>query len=156
MPASQSTPNLLMAHDSYQEGIAAVQAGDFQAAIQAFRQAVAADPTHTEARYKLAWVLGMSGYLDPALTELEAVLAADPNHVAAHYNRGALLLQKAQLEADEDGQIDLAVLQQAEAAFQTVMRLDPTDQRAFAFLNLVKRAIRNHQASTQVSSGSGG
>jgi tetratricopeptide (TPR) repeat protein len=77
-----------MASDSYQEGIAAVQAGDFPAAIQAFRRAVAEDPTHTEARYKLAWVLGVSGYLDPALAELEAVVAADPGHVAAHYNRG--------------------------------------------------------------------
>jgi tetratricopeptide (TPR) repeat protein len=135
-----------MASDSYQEGIAAVQAGDFPAAIQAFRRAVAEDPTHTEARYKLAWVLGMSGYLDPALAELEAVVAADPGHVAAHYNRGALLLQKAQLEAEVEGQIDLEVLQQAEEAFQTVMRLDPTDQRAYAFLTLVRRAIRNYHS----------
>jgi tetratricopeptide (TPR) repeat protein len=135
-----------MASDSYQEGIAAVQAGDFPAAIQAFRRAVAEDPTHTEARYKLAWVLGMSGYLDPALAELEAVVAADPGHAAAHYNRGALLLQKAQLEAEVEGQIDLEVLQQAEEAFQTVMRLDPTDQRAYAFLTLVRRAIRNYHS----------
>jgi tetratricopeptide (TPR) repeat protein len=135
-----------MASDSYQEGIAAVQAGDFPAAIQAFRRAVAEDPTHTEARYKLAWVLGVSGYLDPALAELEAVVAADPGHVAAHYNRGALLLQKAQLEAEVEGQIDLEVLQQAEEAFQTVMRLDPTDQRAYAFLTLVRRAIRNYHS----------
>jgi len=141
-----------MASDSYQEGIAAVQAGDFPAAIQAFRRAVAEDPTHTEARYKLAWVLGMSGYLDPALAELEAVLAADPGHVAAHYNRGALLLQKAQLEAEVDGQIDLEVLRQAEAAFQTVMRLDPNDQRAYAFLTLVRRAIRNYQPPAPPSS----
>jgi len=135
-----------MASDSYQEGIAAVQAGDFPAAIQAFRRAVAEDPTHTEARYKLAWVLGMSGYLDPALAELEAVVAADPGHVAAHYNRGALLLQKAQLEAEVEGQIDLEVLRRAEEAFQTVMRLDPTDQRAYAFLTLVRRAIRNYHS----------
>jgi tetratricopeptide (TPR) repeat protein len=135
-----------MASDSYQEGIAAVQAGDFPAAIQAFRRAVAEDPTHTEARYKLAWVLGVSGYLDPALAELEAVVAADPGHAAAHYNRGALLLQKAQLEAEVEGQIDLEVLQQAEEAFQTVMRLDPTDQRAYAFLTLVRRAIRNYHS----------
>ncbi|MFS8867189.1 tetratricopeptide repeat protein [Synechococcus sp. H65.1] len=144
-----------MASNSYQEGIAAVQAGDFPAAIQAFRRAVAEDPTHTEARYKLAWVLGMSGYLDPALAELEAVVAADPSHVAAHYNRGALLLQKAQLEAEVDGQIDLDVLRQAEEAFQTVMRLDPNDQRAYAFLTLVKRAIRNYQSPAQPSSPSG-
>jgi tetratricopeptide (TPR) repeat protein len=135
-----------MASDSYQEGIAAVQAGDFPAAIQAFRRAVAEDPTHIEARYKLAWVLGMSGYLDPALAELEVVVAADPGHVAAHYNRGALLLQKAQLEAEVEGQIDLEVLRRAEEAFQTVMRLDPTDQRAYAFLTLVRRAIRNYHS----------
>ncbi|MFS8778228.1 tetratricopeptide repeat protein [Synechococcus sp. W70.1] len=135
-----------MASDSYQEGIAAVQAGDFPAAIQAFRRAVAEDPTHTEARYKLAWVLGVSGYLDPALAELEAVVAADPGHAAAHYNRGALLLQKAQLEAEVEGQIDLEVLRRAEEAFQTVMRLDPTDQRAYAFLTLVRRAIRNYHS----------
>jgi tetratricopeptide (TPR) repeat protein len=135
-----------MASDSYQEGIAAVQAGDFPAAIQAFRRAVAEDPTHTEARYKLAWVLGMSGYLDPALAELEVVVAADPGHAAAHYNRGALLLQKAQLEAEVEGQIDLEVLRRAEEAFQTVMRLDPTDQRAYAFLTLVRRAIRNYHS----------
>jgi hypothetical protein len=88
----------------------------------------------------------MSGYLDPALAELEAVVAADPGHVAAHYNRGALLLQKAQLEAEVEGQIDLEVLQQAEEAFQTVMRLDPTDQRGYAFLTLVRRAIRNYHS----------
>ncbi len=145
-----------MTHSSYQDGIEAVQAGDLQTAIHAFRQVLAVDPTHTEARYKLAWVLGMSGYLDPALTELEMVLAADPNHPSAHYNRGALLLQKAQLEAEMDGQMDLTTLQQAEAAFQAVMRLDPTDQRAYAFLNLVKRAIRNHQSPTDTSSRSGG
>ncbi|MEN9213448.1 MAG: tetratricopeptide repeat protein [Thermostichus sp. DG_1_6_bins_120] len=131
--------------EGYQEGIQAVQAGDFERATQAFRQVLASDPTHVEARYKLAWVLGMSGYLDPALAELEQVLAGDPNHLEAHYNRGALLLQKAQLEAEIDGQMDISTLEQAEAAFQTVMRLDPADQRAYAFLNLVKRAIRNYQ-----------
>ncbi|MCF2972572.1 tetratricopeptide repeat protein [Synechococcus sp. Nb3U1] len=141
-----------MTHSSYQDGIEAVQAGDFQAAIQAFRQVLASDPTHTEARYNLAWVLGMSGYLDPALAELEAVLAADPNHPEAHYNRGALLLQKAQLEAGMDGQMDIPTLQQAEAAFQAVMRLDPSDQRAYAFLNLVKRAIRNYQKDSAAAS----
>ncbi|MEN9221440.1 MAG: tetratricopeptide repeat protein [Thermostichus sp. BF3_bins_97] len=145
-----------MTQSSYQEGIEAVRAGDLPAAIQAFRQVLASDPTHTEARYKLAWVLGMSGYLDPALAELEAVLAADPNHASAHYNRGALLLQKAQLEAEMDGQMDLEILQQAEVAFQAVMRLDPTDQRAYAFLNLVKRAIRNHQPQTDKSNRSSG
>jgi tetratricopeptide (TPR) repeat protein len=131
--------------EGYQEGIQAVQAGDLERAMQAFRQVLESDPTHTEARYKLAWVLGMSGYLDPALAELEQVLAADPNHQEAHYNQGALLLQKAQLEAGMDGQMDIPTLQQAEAAFQAVMRLDPSDQRAYAFLNLVRRAIRNYQ-----------
>ncbi len=140
--------------EGYQEGIQAVQAGDFERAAQAFRRVLAAHPNHTEARYKLAWVLGMSGYLDPALAELERVLAVDPTHRDAHYNRGALLLQKAQLEAEMDGQMDIATLQQAEAAFQAVMQLDPYDQRAYAFLQLVKRAIRNYQQHS-AAAGSG-
>jgi tetratricopeptide (TPR) repeat protein len=138
--------------EGYQEGIQAVQAGDLERALQAFRQVLASEPTHIEARYKLAWVLGMSGYLDPALTELEQVLAVDPNHREAHYNRGALLLQKAQLEAGMDGQMDIPTLQQAAIAFQSVMQLDPSDQRAYAFLNLVKRAIRNYQKDAAAAS----
>ncbi len=134
--------------DHYQLGLAAVQAGDFKTAMQELRTAVAQNPEFWEARYKLGWVLASQGFIDPAITELKIIVEHDPTHLEAHYNLGALLVQKAQLETSADDQandqIDLSLLQEAQQAFQTVLKLQPYDQKAYAFMSIIQTAIQRY------------
>jgi tetratricopeptide (TPR) repeat protein len=133
----------MTAQDCYEQGIFQVQAGNIEAAIPLFRDAIARDPLHREAHYKLAWSLASVGYLDPALETLRHLLTLDPNHVNAYYNLGALLLQKAQLEAEDH--LDQALLQEAQSALKKVLRLDPYDAKAAALLQALEKALsQNH------------
>ena len=139
------TETVYTAEDRYRFGVAAAQAGDLETAAEEFRDALALDPDHAEARYKLGWVLGSQGDVEQALGEFRQVIQAHPNHVEAHHNLGAMLLQKAQLEAGESGSLQISLLEEAKAAFKSILEVDPYDQRAYALLSLIQKAIRRHQ-----------
>ncbi len=138
---SPDSPGSSDVGSTYQLGIQAAQSGDLETAIAAFRAVLAEDSNHIEARYKLGWALGSQGYLDPALVIFSEVLERDPDHRAARYNSGAILLQKAQLESPQPGEMDPEILRQAEALFGQLLEQDPFDQRTFAMLNLIRRAL---------------
>lgn len=141
------------AEQRYRFGVQAAQAGDLETAAAEFREALALDPDHAEAHYKLGWVLGSLGDLEQALVEFRQVLHLNPDHVEANHNLGAMLLQKAQVEAEESGELAFSLLQEAQAAFKAVLEVEPYDQRAYALLSLIQKAIQRYE-STATEAGS--
>ena len=82
-------------------------AGDYPAAIDKYREALAAAPESLDARYGLAAVLGHVGRYDQSAAEFARVIAASPRHLAArrgqvvalilgaHYGEARVALQEA-------------------------------------------------------------
>jgi len=73
-------------------GRRAFRVGDFAAAAESFRQALAARPDSVGARINLAAALAQLGDRDGAIETLRPAVAAAPDHPTARYNLGALLL----------------------------------------------------------------
>jgi len=69
-----------------------VQRGDFDSAITRCRDAVDLAPALTDARFRLASLLGHVGRHDEALFQFEETIAADRSHGPAHYGRITVLL----------------------------------------------------------------
>src|SRR5215470_5904019 len=79
-------------NDSYQEGFAAVQRGDFAAARKAFESALQADPQNAEAHNMLGWVLLKQGEIQPAIVELQNALRLKASLVEARINLSSALV----------------------------------------------------------------
>ena len=73
-----------------QQGLIAVQAGEFAAAATLFDRAVEADPTNVEARRQLALARIDAGQFDQAQAAYEELLALDPTQAPAHLELGQL------------------------------------------------------------------
>ena len=80
------------------------EGGRFDAALDAYDQALADAPGYADALNNRAAALSSLGRLDEALAALDAALAARPDYVEAHFNRGNVLR-------------DLMRLDEAEASF---------------------------------------
>lgn len=122
------------------------RAGRFDAALAAFRAASGRDSTRADAHYNAGNALfRLRRYADAAGSfERAAALAAPPLRKLALFNRGAALARAA--EADP-GRADL--WPQAVAAYEELLRLDPTDRDAKWNLEV---ALRQRDANA----GSGG
>jgi Flp pilus assembly protein TadD len=72
-------------------GTQAFQAGRFAAAVEEYRQALAADPGDADVWANLGAALQRTGDAKGAEESFRKALAADPNHARAHYNLGSLL-----------------------------------------------------------------
>ncbi len=77
-----------------QQGLIAVQAGEFAAAATLFGRAVEADPTNLEARQHLALARVDAGQFDQAQTAYEELLALDPASASAHLELAQLLANR--------------------------------------------------------------
>lgn len=64
--------------------------GDFKAAEEAFRKALALQPNDAETKTGLAIVLQSTDRSDQALTILESALRDDPTHITAHFRLSGL------------------------------------------------------------------
>ncbi len=73
-----------------QQGLIAIQAGEFAAAATLFGRAVEADPTNLEARQHLALAHMDAGHFDQAQTAYEELLALDPTSASAHFELAQL------------------------------------------------------------------
>ena len=82
-----------------QQGLIAVQAGEFAAAATVFARAVDADPTNLEARRQLALAHVDAGRPDRAEAAWKELLALDPGRASAHFELARLLANRGQ--ADE-------------------------------------------------------
>jgi tetratricopeptide (TPR) repeat protein len=65
-------------------GLAAIDAKDYPAALDALGQALTVQAGSADARYAFAWVLGRQGYYQDAANELEKLLSVHPREVRAH------------------------------------------------------------------------
>ncbi len=79
-------------------GRAAFGAGRYGEAIEAFRQAVEADPSSISARVNLGSALGQAGDIEGAVQEYRRVLVLAPANPTALFNLGALLRRTGDLE----------------------------------------------------------
>ena len=110
------------------------------AAIDAFREALAADPGYSAAANNLGAVLASQGAFTAATACYEQALAATPGNLSARVNLGVALL--------EQGDVDAAI-----TAFDAVLAADPShkdaaDNRLYARLysdNDPARIAREHQ-----------
>ncbi|MFW6012091.1 MAG: tetratricopeptide repeat protein [bacterium] len=74
-------------------GRTAFRAGDYVAAIEAFRQAVEESPESVPARVNLGSALGQANDRIGAVHHFRKALDVDPDNATAHYNLGVLLGQ---------------------------------------------------------------
>lgn len=81
-----------------QKGAELANSGRLDAAVQAFRQAVALAPDYAEAHYNLGVLLRMQGHLEAAIESYRNALAIQPDFPNAHYNTGNANLTLGRLE----------------------------------------------------------
>lgn len=80
-------------------GLAHSRKGEYEAAIDAFKQALQAEPNLNRARVGLAEALVATGDSHEALELLDAAIASDPGDASALAARGTLLLRRGEYEA---------------------------------------------------------
>lgn len=150
-------------------GRALHEAGEVEAAMAAFRRAIAVQPNHAFAHFSLGTILASRAEWEEARKHLRAAVEADPNYTAARMNLGRVLMQ---LGHDEEarGQFQAAVrddpnlasaqralghllarageLDGAAAAYQAALKVEPSVEAHFALGNLLARARRIDEAMT--------
>ncbi len=89
---------IVTAYDSsavqyYNDGVDLVNAGRYSEAIAAFDQALAIDPSFSEAWYNRGTTLSNLGRYSEALNSLDRAVALNPNYFEAWGNRGTALVK---------------------------------------------------------------
>jgi tetratricopeptide (TPR) repeat protein len=95
-------------------GVALLQKGQVDEAVEQFQKALEIEPKDAEAHINLGNVLLKKGKLDEAILENQKALEIKPNYAEAHTSLGMALSQK--------GQVDEAVEQ-----FQKALEIKPKD-----------------------------
>ena len=81
----------------YEQGVKAVKAKDYGAAMGLFKKAVAANPKDADAWNYLGYSHRQMQQFDPALVAYRKALAIDPKHLGANEYLGELYLQTGDL-----------------------------------------------------------
>lgn len=85
--------------NALRRGDGAILAGDFRAAVAAYREAVSADPDDPSARHSLAASLFRTGALDEALEAYRQAAALDPGNAAIRHSLGVTQLRLGHTDA---------------------------------------------------------
>jgi len=92
------------AEDHYYAALDLVTEGDHAHALAEYEQAVAADPTFTEAMHGMARALQDLDRLDEAITVASRVAELDPEDILAHTSLSVLYQKKGMIpEAEAEG-----------------------------------------------------
>jgi tetratricopeptide (TPR) repeat protein len=121
-------------------GVICAQLGDYEKAVEQYRQALAAKPLPAAAgaiRYNLAVALYKAGRMRDAAGELEAVLRAQPEHSAA-----PLLLADCRLQLGEWKQV-IAIL-------DPLLERDPENQAVLYMLGTALMRDRQYERGQRV------
>jgi tetratricopeptide (TPR) repeat protein len=145
---------LSQASDFTGDGLKALDAGQYEAATEAFRHAVAADPADYGAHFNLALAYGLLGRDEDGIAEYRKALELKPGLYEAELNCGMLLLRRndsgaaALLEAAADekpaefrpryflaeAEAQSGSLDRAEASYRRALELDAKSAAAEAGL----------------------
>jgi Flp pilus assembly protein TadD len=122
-------------------GAALLQAGQRDQAMQEFQWVLGRDPSHSEAHYHVALLLGDEAKFEPALDELDKAIQLEPKNGEFHFQR-AVTLQRI-------GRSDEAAQEYREAA-----RLRPkTANPHFAYADLLVSQGKLEAAITEYRTG---
>jgi Flp pilus assembly protein TadD len=102
---SDSTPSSVMAapeDPNYAAGKQAVEAKNWQAALDAFNKVVAKDPGNANAHNYLGYTYRKMGQFDPAFKHYEEALRLNPKHRGAHEYLGEAYLMVNKLAKAEE------------------------------------------------------
>jgi tetratricopeptide (TPR) repeat protein len=148
---------LVQATDFAAEGLKALESRQYDAAAEAFRKAVAADPADYSAHFNLALAYGLLARDDDGIAEYRKTLELKPGLFEAELNCGMLLLRhkdagaEALLEAaaaqkpDQfrpryylaEAEAQAGALDRAEASYRRAIELDPKSAAAESGLGQV-------------------
>ena len=117
----------------YEQGTAAIAAGNNTAAIQAFDQAIALEPTYFEAWDAKADALNRDGQFSEALRASDRALGINPEYVQGWINRGQILYNMGYVYEDQKNDLTKAneYYNQQLLAFEKAISLDPTNADAW-------------------------
>ena len=146
---------LLQAPDYSAEGMKALEEGKYQAAVEAFTQAVAADASDYYAHFNLGQAYGLLHRNPEGIAEYRKVLELKPGLYQAELNAGILLMREkepgealpflAQAAEQKPGeylpryslavaQYQTGLLEEAEGSYRRALELDPKSAAAEAGL----------------------
>ena len=113
-------------------------AGDIDAALRKYQDAVAASPAYLRAYLNLGNALQRLGRTPEAIAALQTAMRIDPDYAPCHYNLGHVYTGAGELDA-------------AERELQEALRLDPTmTDAAIALANLLDSQGRPLEAEQQL------
>jgi tetratricopeptide (TPR) repeat protein len=126
--------------DGYlREGIAAQQRNDLNAAIDAYRKALAINPKLAEARANLGAALSSAGQFDAAIAEYTKALSSAPGNTAVRMNLGLAYYKKGDME-------------NAHTAFEAVHSARPQDVSAAVLLGYTDIKLgKSNQAAAMLT-----
>ena len=92
-PVMRELDAVLQSPESYNvRGGRELDAGNWAAAAESFRQGLALNPRDVSLRHRLGTALAQMGDAPGAMREFEQVLQVDPTHARAHFSLGVLLV----------------------------------------------------------------
>lgn len=117
-------------------GKSQLESGEAAKAVDLFRQALALNPTLSEAQLNLANAFLLASQMDNAIQQAQQVLAVDRNSAAAHYIVGCAHLRKGQ------GEDALKALQQSH-------KIDPAVTALNFQMGLAHERLGHHEEAAQ-------
>jgi tetratricopeptide (TPR) repeat protein len=139
-PLMQAMRASLRSPSAYErEGIQALGAGDWEAAVAAFRRGIELAPENPSLRHRLGTALYMMGDERGGRTQFEEALRVSPDHAEAHYSLGLIL--------EGNGRIEEALHR-----FSTAVRHEPSYVEARSRLARLLRLVgRPNEALSEYS-----
>ena len=118
----------------FRRGEQHLQAGELQAAEQAFRQAISLDARFAEAHGNLGYVLDQVGASTEAESHYRVALEFAPNQATVHLNLGALLAQQKRHA-------------EAEACYAAALALEPESSAVWSNLGTLNLNLKQEETA---------